>query len=160
MLWRLRRYRVIPTTMLLMKWTVATSLALVASVAFAADFVAYRIDGDAIAAPLAGRSGDAARGRALVAARDPANCVLCHAIPGVAPPAGDVGPSLAGVGSRLTPAQLRLRVVDDRRVNRASVMPSYYRAVGLQSVAPSVRGKPILGANEVEDIVAFVATLK
>jgi sulfur-oxidizing protein SoxX len=131
-----------------------------ASVAAAADLVAYRIDGDAIAAPLAGYQGDVERGRALVAARDPANCVLCHAIPGIPPPAGDVGPSLAGVGSRLTLAQLRLRVVDDRRVNAASVMPGYYRVDGLNAVAPAVRGKPMLAASDVEDIVAFVGTLK
>lgn len=143
-----------------MKCSAATSLALAASVACAADLVAYQVKGDAIAAPLGGQPGDVARGRALVAARDPANCVLCHAIPGVATPAGDVGPSLEGAGSRLTPAQLRLRVVDDRRVNPTSVMPSYYRVEGLHAVAPSVRGKPILAASDIEDIVAFVATLK
>ncbi len=136
------------------------SLLLTASMASAADLVAYRIEGDGIAAPLGGRAGDAARGRSLVEARDPANCVLCHAIPGVATPAGDVGPSLAGMGSRLTPPQLRLRIVDDRRVHPASVMPSYYRVEGLHAVAPNVRGKPILAANEVEDIVAFIETLK
>ncbi len=146
--------------MTLMKSAAVTSFAWMASVACAADVVAYRIDADGIAAPLGDHAGDAARGRALVAARDPANCVLCHSIPGIARPAGDVGPSLAGVGSRLSAAQLRLRIVEDRRVNPASVMPGYFRVEGLRAVAPAFRGKPMLAADEIEDIVAFVATLK
>lgn len=146
----------------------ATAVTAIAAIAFAAggaaasaDVVAYRIDGDGIAAPLAERVGDAARGRALVVARDPANCMLCHTIPdGDVATAGDVGPSLAGIGSRMTLAQLRLRVVDERSVERDSVMPSYYRVDGLRDVAPRWRDKPILSADQVEDIVAYLATLK
>ena len=106
-------------------------------------------------------AGDAARGRALVAARDAANCVLCHAVPAdVAPHAGDLGPSLVGVGRRLSVAQLRLRVVDSLRVNAESIMPPYYRVDGLSDVAAQYRGKPILSAQQVEDVVAWLATLR
>ena len=73
---------------------------------------------------------------------------------------GDVGPSLAGVGARLTEAQLRLRVADNLRVNPASVMPSYYRTDGLDRVAATYAGKPILTAQEIEDVVAWLVTLQ
>lgn len=113
---------------------------------------------DGMAQPLAAQ-GDAARGRALIVARDSANCVLCHAVPDVRF-AGDLGPSLAGVGRRLSEAQLRLRVADNLRVNPATVMPSYYKTDGLDRVAPAYAGKPILSAQEVEDVVAYLATLQ
>ena len=74
--------------------------------------------------------------------------------------AGDLGPPLSGVGKRLDTAQLRLRVADNQRVNAATIMPSYYRVEGLQRVAPAYRGKPILTAQEIEDIVAYLATLQ
>ncbi|MEP7206675.1 MAG: sulfur oxidation c-type cytochrome SoxX [Casimicrobiaceae bacterium] len=118
------------------------------------------VAGDAIAAPLA-PAGDAARGRALLVARESANCILCHAIPDPALRfAGDVGPSLAGIGRRLSVGALRLRVVDNSRVNPLSIMPSYYRTDDLDSVAPAYRGKTILSAQEVEDVVAYLSTLR
>ena len=121
----------------------------------------YEIVGDGIPAPLAPEAGDPMRGRALVIARDNANCVLCHAVPDPAIRfAGDVGPSLAGVGRKLTVPQLRLRVADELRVNRATVMPSYYKTAGLVQVAAPYVDKPILSAREVEDIVAWLATLQ
>jgi L-cysteine S-thiosulfotransferase len=117
--------------------------------------------GDTIPAALDAAKGDAGRGRALLVARDDANCVLCHA---VSDPAvrysGNVGPSLDGVGRRLTTAQLRLRVADNLRVNPDSVMPGYYRIEGLDRVAVAYRGKPILSAGQIEDIVAYLATLQ
>jgi len=122
---------------------------------------AFRVVAGSISEPLAARPGDAARGRALVVARDAANCVLCHAFPDAAIRfAGDLGPSLAGIGARLTAPELRLRVADNLRVNPATVMPSYYRTEGLDGVAPAYRGKPILTALEIEDVVAYLATLR
>jgi len=116
--------------------------------------------GDAIPAALAA-GGNAARGRALIVARGDANCVLCHAIPDPALGVhGDVGPSLAGVGGRLSVGQLRLRIVDMQKVNPASAMPSYYRTQGLDRVADEYRQRPILDATQVEDIVAYLAGLK
>ena len=140
------------------------AIAAIAGVAIAAEpeaiaRVSFRVVGDGIPEPFT--KGDPARGRALIAARDPANCVLCHVVPGAAIPfAGDLGPSLAGVGGRLDSAQLRLRVADNLRVNPATIMPSYYRTDGLDRVAPAYRGKPILAAREIEDVVAYLATLR
>jgi sulfur-oxidizing protein SoxX len=120
-----------------------------------------RVDGDGISAPLEGLTGDAARGRSLIIARDPANCVLCHAVPDAAVgTAGNLGPSFEGIGRRLTPAELRLRVVDPQRINAQTVMPSYFRIAGLSNVAAEYRGRTVLSAQAVEDIVAWLATLK
>jgi len=119
-----------------------------------------RVVGDGIPEPLA-PGGDAARGRALVVARESANCVLCHAVPDPAVRfSGNVGPSLDGVGARLSVAQLRLRVADNLRVNPDTVMPSYYKTDGLDRVAANYTGKPVLAAQEVEDLVAWLATLR
>jgi sulfur-oxidizing protein SoxX len=121
----------------------------------------YVVTGDGIDAPLDGRVGDATRGRALIVARSAANCVLCHAIPDPELRfAGDVGPSLAGVGTRLSTAQLRLRVVDMQSLAPRTPMPSYHRIDGLADVAPAWRGRPLLTAGEVEDIVAYLSTLR
>ena len=116
---------------------------------------------DGVPAPLVATAGDAQRGRTLLIARDAANCVLCHAVPDPAMRiSGNVGPTLAGIGARLSPAQLRLRVADNFRVNPASVMPSYYRVNGLDRVAAPYAGQPILTAAQVEDVVAYLATLQ
>ena len=126
-----------------------------------ATVASYAVTADGIVAPLDGRVGDAVRGRALIVARGAANCVLCHAIPDPELRfAGDVGPSLAGIGARLTPAQLRLRVVDMQALAPRTPMPSYHRVAGLADVAPAWRGRPLLTAGEVEDIVAYLSTLR
>lgn len=140
---------------------VVAALWAAAATASSADVPPLAVVGDAIPAPLAAVAGDAGRGRALLIARESANCVLCHAVPDPAVRfAGDVGPTLAGVGTRLTVPQLRLRVADNLRVNPRSVMPSYYRTDGLTLVAEAYVGKPVLTAAEVEDVVAYLATLK
>lgn len=121
--------------------------------------VSYRVDGDAISAPLAA-PGDPARGRLVVVGRD-SNCLLCHAVPGVGARAmGNIGPSLDGIGARLSEGQLRLRIVDSLRVNPESVMPSYFLVDGLNRVAQQYRGSPVLTAQQVEDVVAYLATMK
>lgn len=121
----------------------------------------FQVIGDAIPEAIGGAKGDAARGRALIVARESANCVLCHALPDPAARfSGNLGPSLAGVARTLSTAQLRLRVADNIRVNPETVMPSYYRVDGLDRVARAYRGKPILDAQQLEDIVAYLATLK
>ena len=89
-------------------------------------------------------------------AREGGHCVLCHSAPGVSV-AGSVGPALAGVGSRLTPGQIRLRIVDITRVNPDATMPAYHRAGG-ERVASSYAGRPALDAQQVEDLVAFLGT--
>lgn len=121
----------------------------------------YRVDGDAIERPLTGRSGDAARGEALVGDRRRSLCLLCHTGPFPQPFAqGTLAPDLRGVGARLSEGQLRLRVVDMRRIAPSSIMPSYYRVDGLTRVGSVWQGKPVLTAEEIEDVVAFLVTLK
>ena len=141
-----------------MRW--AGWIALAAGLAGCASPVpAYRVDGDAIRERLA-EPGDATRGKAVVTARD-SNCLLCHAVPDSGVRAmGNVGPPLAGVGARLNEGQLRLRIVDSMRLNRDTIMPSYYRTEGLSRVAEAWRGKPVLTAQQVEDTVAYLLTLR
>ena len=119
---------------------------------------------DGIAAPLGGMAGDAARGRAIVANRQVGLCVLCHQMPdALGIPAafqGNVAPSIAGAGSRWSPAQLRLRIVDSRKLDAQSIMPAYHRTEGLVRVGAAWQGRPILDAQQVEDVVAFLVTLK
>lgn len=116
---------------------------------------------DGIPASLTGQPGDPARGRAIVANRQLGLCLLCHS--GPFPEErfqGDLAPSLEGAGRRLSEAKLRLRLVDSRKVNPETIMPSYYRTEGLERVAPAFRGKPLLSAEQIEDVVAYLGTLK
>jgi L-cysteine S-thiosulfotransferase len=120
----------------------------------------YRAEGDAIHGPLAAAPGDAERGREIVFGRD-SNCLLCHAVPEPGARAmGNLGPPLRGAGARLSEGQLRLRVVDSIRLNPHTIMPSYYRVDGLNQVAAALRGKPVLNAQQVEDVVAYLLTLR
>ncbi len=120
----------------------------------------YRAEDDAIGAPLTPSPGDAARGREVLLGRD-GNCLLCHAVPeAVGRFMGNLAPPLSGVGARLSEGQLRLRIVDSTRLNRDTIMPSYYRIDGLNQVAEAWRGKPVLTAQQVEDLVAYLLTLR
>ena len=121
----------------------------------------YVIVGDAIPASLTGQPGDPARGKAIVASRQTGLCLLCHSAP--VPEEkfqGTIGPDLRGVASRNTEGQLRLRVVDPRLFNPDTIMPAYYREDGLTRVAPAFRGKTVLTAEQIEDVVAFLMTLR
>lgn len=120
----------------------------------------YAVVGDAIPEPLTTTRGDATRGRALVVERT-STCILCHNGPFPEQKfQGDLAPDLAGTGSRWSEGQLRLRLVDASRLNDATIMPSYYRADGLSRVGPAWRNKPILSAEQIEDIVAYLVTLR
>jgi L-cysteine S-thiosulfotransferase len=121
----------------------------------------FTVVGDAIPEPLAGKRGDPARGRRIVLDRELGNCLICHQVPEAGEPfQGDLGPNLAGVGGRLSPGQIRLRLVDQSRLNPATIMPPYHRIDGLNRVAARYRGRPVLSAEEIEDVVAYLATLK
>jgi sulfur-oxidizing protein SoxX len=120
----------------------------------------YVVVGDAIPQSLTGQPGDPARGRAIVIKRE-STCLLCHS--GPFPEErfqGDLATDLRGAGRRWSPGELRLRVVDAARLNPATIMPSFYRVDGLHRVAPAYKGKPILTAEQVEDVVAYLATLR
>ena len=121
----------------------------------------YSVVGDAIPAPLNGARGDPARGREIILNRHVGLCLLCHS--GPFPEErfqGTIAPDLRGAGSRMSEGQLRLRIVDPGRLNPETIMPAYYRTEGLTRVAPAYRGKPVLTAGQIEDIVAFLATLR
>jgi sulfur-oxidizing protein SoxX len=116
---------------------------------------------DSIAQSLTGKAGDPVRGRAIVANRTVGLCLLCHSAP--IPEErfqGNLAPSLAGAGTRSTPAQIRLRLVDPARLNPDTIMPPYYRLDGLTRVAKNFQGKTVLSAEQIEDVVAYLATLK
>jgi sulfur-oxidizing protein SoxX len=120
----------------------------------------YKIVGDGIPQSLTGTAGDATKGRALVLDRS-TTCILCHS--GPFPETrfqGDLAPDLKGSGTRWSTSQLRLRLVDASRLNPETIMPSYYRVDGLTRVGGNFAGKPILSAGEIEDIVAYLATLR
>ena len=116
---------------------------------------------DAIEQPLTDQPGDAARGRAIVANRQLGLCLLCHTAP--IPEErfqGNLAPDLAGAGARWSEAQLRLRLVDSRRVNPQTIMPPYYRSEGLTRVGSPWQGKTVLAAQQIEDVVAYLRSLQ
>lgn len=119
---------------------------------------ASMIEGDAIPAPLAADPGDAERGRTIFTERERGHCVICHTLGSVdAPFQGNLGPTLTGIGARLTPGQIRLRIAKPSEVWPETVMPSYYRVGGLHQVRAEFAGAPILSAQEIEDLVAFLS---
>ena len=121
----------------------------------------FTVVGDAIAGSLTGAKGDPARGRAIVTNRQVGLCLLCHSGPFPEERLqGNMAPDLSGAGARWSEGQLRLRIVDAGRLNPDTIMPPYYRIDGLQRVAPAFRGKPVLSAEQIEDVVAFLATLR
>jgi L-cysteine S-thiosulfotransferase len=121
----------------------------------------YTVVGDAIPASLTGAKGDAAKGRAIVVNRQVGLCLLCHSGPFPEERLqGNLAPDMRGAGKRWNEGQLRLRIVDARRLNPETIMPPYYRIEGLNRVAAPQRGKPILTAEQIEDVVAFLLTLQ
>jgi len=127
----------------------------------AATLESFAVVGDAIPAPLGGLAGDVRRGAALVRDRERGNCLICHQGADPSEPfQGNIGPPLAGVAARLDTGQIRLRLVDASLVNPQTVMPPYFRTENLQDVAPAYRGKPALSAQEIEDVVSYLATLR
>jgi L-cysteine S-thiosulfotransferase len=121
----------------------------------------FTVVGDTIPASLTGAPGDAERGMKIVTNRQVGLCLLCHA--GPYPQErfqGTMAPDLTGTGARWNEGQLRLRMVDAARINPDTIMPPYYRVDGLTRVAPGFRGKTILSAEQIEDVVAYLMTLK
>lgn len=116
---------------------------------------------DTLPSSLTGAAGDPVAGRKIVLDRHVGLCLLCHSGPFAEERfQGDLAPSLSGVGARLSAGQIRLRIVDASRVNPNTIMPPYFRSDNLQRVAPAYRGKSVLTAQQIEDVVAFLVTLK
>ena len=116
-------------------------------------------EADAMAIPLS-VAGDPAIGRAIFSDRESGHCVLCHQVDGLEVPfQGNLGPALSDVGARLTEAQIRLRIVDNTKVNPGTVMPSYYRTTDLHQVGRAYQGETVLSAAEVEHLVAWLSQL-
>jgi sulfur-oxidizing protein SoxX len=135
------------------------------SVALAQDsmeLVKFMIDDESsIAQSLTGKPGDATAGRAAAINRKQGNCLACHVMPIPEQPFhGQIGPDLAGIADRYTEGELRLRVVDSKVINPDSFMPAFYRNTGYHRVLKKFQGKTILSAEQVEDIVAYLMTLK
>ena len=123
--------------------------------------IAYRVEGDGIPQPLTTVPGNAQSGREVVLHPQRGNCLACHRLP--LPDSAifsDIAPPLDTVGQRLSEAQLRLRLVDPKRLQPHSLMPAYYTLTGLHRVDPRYRERPILDAQEVEDVVAYLRTLR
>jgi len=121
----------------------------------------YMIVGDAIPTSLTGSGGDPVRGREIVVNRQVGLCLLCHSGPFPEQKfQGTMAPDLKGAGARSSEGQLRLRIVDASRIKPDTIMPPYYRVDGLERVAPSFQGKPILTAEQIEDVIAFLLTLR
>jgi len=124
---------------------------------------AYLVVGDGIPQPLTHTPGDAVRGRAIVVNRQQGLCLLCHSGPfAEVREQGNLASNLQGAGTRWTAAQLRLRVADARRLDPNGLMPSLHRlppTAGSQRVGAAWRGLPVLDAQQVEDVVAFLQTL-
>jgi sulfur-oxidizing protein SoxX len=141
--------------------TIATAGATSPTVVRDGDLVPYAIVGDAIVKPLTSEPGEPARGLAVILDRKLGNCQSCHNIPiPNSPDHGNIGPDLTGVGKSLTAGQLRLRLVNMKVIDPQTIMPAYYREAGLHGVLKEFVGKPILTAQQIEDLVAYLQTLK
>ena len=136
-------------------------LAALTNLAQAESLRPYRVVGDAIPDSLTGTKGDPERGRSIVLNRQVGLCLLCHSGPYPQEKfQGTLAPNLEGAGSRSSEGQLRLRMVDATRLYPNSIMPPYYRVDGLVRVDPAFAGKPILTAEQIEDVVAYLLTLR
>ncbi|MBI2959312.1 MAG: sulfur oxidation c-type cytochrome SoxX [Betaproteobacteria bacterium] len=120
------------------------------------NLVPYTVVGIEIPKPLTSKPGDPAEGRKVAVNWLLGNCSVCHKLPIPARFHDMIGPDLDGVGSRYPASVLRLRVVDAKRFNRATLMPAFYKVQGLHLA----QGKPLLTAQQVEDVVAYLTTLK
>lgn len=141
----------------------ATALILgLASASQTTNAMTYKVvDNNSIPKSLTGKAGDPKRGKILAIARKKGNCLACHQMP--IPKQlfhGQVGPTLVGVGSQYKEGELRLRVVDPRKINPESIMPSFYKSSGFHRPLKKFKGKSVLKAQEIEDIVAYLKTLK
>jgi sulfur-oxidizing protein SoxX len=159
----MRSYRIPLTVWQLLSNTLLALGALTLTVAYADEsYYSWHMENYAINAPLGGLKGNARRGRQIASDTHKGSCLACHEMPIPEEPFhGNIGPSLIGVATRLTEGQLRLRIVDEKQINPETIMPGYYRhPKHFTLVADDYEGKTFLTAQEVEDVVAYLLTLK
>jgi L-cysteine S-thiosulfotransferase len=127
-----------------------------------APYYTWQVTNYAINEALGGLTGNAERGRAIAGSQSRGNCLACHVLP--IPEEeffGNLGPPLTGIGARLPTGMIRLHVVDQSYFNPETVMPGYYRPPQqLNRVAKGLEGQTWLTAQEIEDVVAYLASLK
>lgn len=136
--------------------------ALLSFTAQAGEAVSYKIaNGNSIPESLTGKAGDAENGRKVAINRKQGNCLACHTLP-IPEQAfhGEVGPTLTGVANNLSEGEIRLRVANPKVLNPETIMPAYYRNTDFHRVLEKFQGKTILSAQQVEDVVAYLLTLK
>lgn len=144
-----------------MKQALVGVLMFAAAAAADSQVVNYQVEGDGIPKSLTGIPGNPTRGRVLLLARDPANCLECHTIAGDKAMAGGArAPALDGIGAVLSPAQLRLSVVDNAQIVPKAGMPSFHKGDSALFTAKRDRDKPVLNAQQIEDVVAYLSSLK
>ncbi len=129
--------------------------------------VAY-VDG-AVESSLTGVAGDAANGRKIVGNKGLGNCIACHQVSDLAdvPFQGNIAPMLDGAGERWSEADLRGIVTNAKMTFDESLMPSFYKVDGFIRPGNAYTGKaaddsfgPLLSAQQIEDVVAYLTTLK
>tara|TARA_R100001369_G_scaffold10278_1_gene23260 strand:+ start:1379 stop:1852 length:474 start_codon:yes stop_codon:yes gene_type:complete len=156
-----------------MRISVITAIAAgaLASAAYAEEIAptAVSFTDGAVEQSLTSVAGDVTNGRALVGDKGAGNCVACHMVSDLAdvPFQGNIGPMLDGAGDRWSEAELRGLVVNAKVMFEGSMMPSFYRTEGYTRPGNAYTGKaaddtfaPLLSAQQVEDVVAYLATLK
>ena len=152
--------KLIYSCVVLLMGTIFITGAAVTSTAAEFNIAKARVD-DGIPKSLTGKPGDPKKGRATAIHRKKGNCLACHAMP-VPEQAdhGNIGPDLAGVADRYSQAELRLRLVNAKLINPETLMPSYYKKTGFHRIQKKWKGKTIISAQDVEDILAYLDTLK
>lgn len=124
-------------------------------------YLSHKPASDTQPEPLTNVPASVSAGEAVFAARDAGHCVLCHQVSSLSAEfQGNLGPTLDGIGARLSPGQIRYRIVDASRLNPATIMPPYYRTTGFSQVAGPYRDRPVLSAEQVEHLVAYLSSLR
>jgi sulfur-oxidizing protein SoxX len=142
--------------------TVVVGIALIGAVTATAQAAEdYKVVKGTIPASLTGKAGDASKGKKAAIHTRKGNCLACHVMPIPEQPFhGEVGPDLSDIGSRAKPAELRMRIVDPKVLNPDTIMPAFYKTKGLHRVPKKFVGKTMLSAQDIEDIIAYLMTLK
>ncbi len=128
----------------------------------AGNMINYKVENHSILQPLNGLAGDPDRGRLLVRNKNKGNCLSCHQLPIPEDDFhGTIGPSLYTIADKFNAAQLRIRIADMKLINPFTIMPGYYKSTKkINRIAAQYAGKTILSAQQLEDIIAYLLTLK